>query len=257
MKRLVRPEIFRNKRTTLRAIPLSPFQPVGTEIPVPFAQFSFGRRLAPGLFSAFSSVWRWALITGCRSFSFHFLSYRSKWHLFKIVVSSVRVQISWNETATTAAISTIGKKAFPFHPEGFRNFQSEIFPKWKAPRAPSWGLRLQITVIFETVHLSTKAWTSFHCVICMLVGSECSKGLLYRSRWCYLVKRSILFQAFDSENETKKSEQENTTTGLGVGRVGERTSSLPLPFSPLPHLSFLCPTLHFAPLSTIWTPGTG
>ena len=96
----------------------------------------------------------------------------------------------------TAAISTIGKKAFPFDPEGFRNFQSEIFPKWKAPRAPSWGLRLQITVIFETVHLSTKAWTLFHCVICMLVGSECSKGVLYRSRRCYLVKRSILSQAF-------------------------------------------------------------
>ena len=166
------------------------------EIPVQFAQFSFGRRLAPGLFSAFSNVWRWALITGCRSFSFHFLSYRSKWNLFKIVVSSVRVQISWNETATTAAISTIGKKAFPFHPEGFRNFQSEIFPKWKAPRAPSWVLGLQITVICEIVHLSTKAWTSFHCVICMLVGSEGRKSLLCRSRRCYLLNRSILFQAF-------------------------------------------------------------
>ena len=74
---------------------------------------------------------------------------------------------NWTKQQQTAAISTIGKKAFPFDPEGFRNFQSEIFPKWKAPRAPSWGLRLQITVIFEIVHLSTKAWTSFHCVICI------------------------------------------------------------------------------------------
>ena len=98
------------------------------EIPVQFAQFSFGRRLAPGLFSAFSNVWRWALITGCRSFSFHFLSYRSKWHLFKIVVSSVRVQISWNETATNCRYLHYWQESLSIWPGRFPEFPIGNFP---------------------------------------------------------------------------------------------------------------------------------
>ena len=105
-----------------------PFQLVGTEIPVPFAQFSFGRRLAPGLFSAFSNVCRWALITGCRSFSFHFLSYRSKWHLFKIVVSSVGVQISWNETATNCRYFHYWQESLSIWPGRFPEFPIGNFP---------------------------------------------------------------------------------------------------------------------------------
>ena len=54
MERVVRPEIFWNTRTTFRGIPLFPFQPVGTEVPVPCAQFCVGRRLAPRNFPPFS-----------------------------------------------------------------------------------------------------------------------------------------------------------------------------------------------------------
>ena len=143
MKRVVRPEIFRNKRTTLRAIPLFPFQPAGTEIPVPFAQFSFDRRLAPGLFSAFSNVCWWALITGCRSFSFHFLSYRSKWHLFKIVVSSVGVQISWNETATNCRYFHYWQESLSIWPGRFPEFPIGNFPKMES--ASGTILRLEVT----------------------------------------------------------------------------------------------------------------
>ena len=60
---------------------------------------------------------------------------------FLIVSFKMASVQNWTKQQQTAAISTIGKKAFPFDPEGFRNFQSEIFPKWKAPRAPSWGLQ--------------------------------------------------------------------------------------------------------------------
>ena len=73
MKRLVRPEIFRNKRTTLRAIPLFPFQPVGTEIPVPFVQFSFGRRLAPGFFFRLFQCLPVSVDHGLSQFFFSFL----------------------------------------------------------------------------------------------------------------------------------------------------------------------------------------
>ena len=45
-------KFFRNKRATFRGILLFPFQPVGTEISDPFAQFCFGRRLARGIFPA-------------------------------------------------------------------------------------------------------------------------------------------------------------------------------------------------------------
>ena len=56
MERVVRPEIFWNTRTTFRGIPLFPFQPVGTEVPVPCAQFCVGRRLAPRNFRHFQCL---------------------------------------------------------------------------------------------------------------------------------------------------------------------------------------------------------
>lgn len=81
-ERAVRPEIFRNKRAIFRAIPLFPFQRVGTQIPVLFAQSCFGRQLAPGIFPAISTVCRWALFTGSRSSAFYFFSsHLEKWHM--------------------------------------------------------------------------------------------------------------------------------------------------------------------------------
>ena len=79
-------------------------------------------------FSAFFNVCRWALITGCRSFSFHFLSYRSKWHLFKIVVSSVRVQISWKETATNWRYFHYWQESLSIWPGRFPEFPIGNFP---------------------------------------------------------------------------------------------------------------------------------
>lgn len=196
MKRVVRPEIFRNKRMTLRGITLFPFQSVGTEIPVHLRNSPSAEGWRLDFFPPFPMFGgeRWSRAVA----GFLFISYR-------IVQNGICSKLLWallgfnfleTKQQQTAAISTIAKKAFPFDPEDFRNFQSEIFPKWNAPRAPSWVLGLQITVICEIVHHSTKAWTSFHCVICLLVGSECRKGLLCRSRRCYLLNRSILFQAF-------------------------------------------------------------
>ena len=81
-ERAVRQEIFRNKRAIFRAIPLFPFQPVGTQIPVLFAQSYFSGRLAPGIFPAISTVSRWASFTGSRSSAFYFFSsHLEKWHL--------------------------------------------------------------------------------------------------------------------------------------------------------------------------------
>ena len=69
---------FPEQTDTFWRIPLFPFQADGTEIPVPFAQFCVGRRLATGI----SNFCRWELFKDSRGFfSFHFLSYRSKWHL--------------------------------------------------------------------------------------------------------------------------------------------------------------------------------
>ena len=55
-ERAVRPEIFRNKRTIFRAIPLFPFQRVGTQIPVLFARSCFGRRVVAVLLFIYKSI---------------------------------------------------------------------------------------------------------------------------------------------------------------------------------------------------------
>ena len=63
-----------------RSIPLFLSQPVGTDIPVPFAQFCFDRRMGPVIYPA---ICPWTLFTHTRSFSFFFLflPFCSKWHL--------------------------------------------------------------------------------------------------------------------------------------------------------------------------------
>lgn len=79
MQRAVRPDIFRNRWATFRGILLFPSQSVGTDIPVPFAQFYFDQRMGPVIFPA---ICRWTLFTNNHFFSlFLFLSFRSKWHL--------------------------------------------------------------------------------------------------------------------------------------------------------------------------------
>ena len=94
-------KFFRNKRATFRGIPLFPFQPVGTEISDLFAQFWFGRRLAPGIFPPFPVF----AGKGCsRAVTvFLFISYRIVQNgicicRLKIVLNSVR--ISSGKTAT-------------------------------------------------------------------------------------------------------------------------------------------------------------
>ena len=79
MERAVRPEIFRNKRTTFQGIPhaIFPFHLAGTEIPVPFAHFCFCRRLAPGSWNFFRHFQRLSVsvVHGQLQF-FLFISYR-------------------------------------------------------------------------------------------------------------------------------------------------------------------------------------
>ena len=68
----VRREIFRNKWATIPRCSLFLSQPVGTDIPVPFVQFCFDRRIGPLIFPA---ICRRTLFTHSRSFSFFLNSY--------------------------------------------------------------------------------------------------------------------------------------------------------------------------------------
>ena len=71
MARVVQSEIFQNKRATVRGFPLFSSQPVGTDTPVPFAQFCFDRRMGPVIFPPFPLFVfeRWSSAVAC------FLSY--------------------------------------------------------------------------------------------------------------------------------------------------------------------------------------
>ena len=68
----VRREIYRNKWATIPRCSLFLSQPVGTDIPVPFVQFCFDRRIGPLIFPA---ICRRTLFTHSRSFSFFLNSY--------------------------------------------------------------------------------------------------------------------------------------------------------------------------------------
>lgn len=153
MKRVVRPEIFRNKRMTLRGITLFPFQSVGTEIPVHLRNSPSAEGWRLDFFPPFPMFGgeRWSRAVA----GFLFISYR-------IVQNGICSKLLWallgfnfleTKQQQTAAISTIAKKAFHLTRKisGIFNRKFSLNGTRLGHHLESWGYKLQWFVKLSTI----------------------------------------------------------------------------------------------------------
>ena len=157
-ERAVRPQIFRNKRAIFRAVPLFPFQRVGTQIPGLFAQPCFGRRVVAVLLFIYKSIFfsfrkmayarpmleRWEekrLVSCWQKQKEGFCNDRSTKKKFpkhcQRIYQTQSPRTLWRADSASRIDCKRGSiyccKHFPFDQECFWNFQPENLPKWKAP----------------------------------------------------------------------------------------------------------------------------